>query len=159
MSEFEDILTPDVRFHLVRRMERHKVIALAGPSLLPHEQKYLEFHNVAGVILFQRNVHSLSQVGELIQSVVETLDDDAPPPLIMADHEGDLVSELRDIIGAPPSALAIAAAGDTDLAADVARETGMAMRKLGLNAVLAPAPPLLSPRRSTGSAPPAWRPA
>jgi len=138
MSEFDDILTPDVRFHLVRRMERHKVIALAGPQLLPHEEKYLEFHNVAGVILFQRNVHSLSQVGELIQSVVETLGSDAPPPLVMADHEGDLVSELREIIGAPPSALAIAATGDADLAAEVARETGTAMRKLGLNAVLAP---------------------
>lgn len=138
MSEFDDILTPDIRFHLVRRMERHKVIALAGPELLPHEEKYLGFHNVAGVILFQRNVQSLSQVGELIGSVVENLGEDAPPPLVMADHEGDLVSELHGIIGAPPSALAIAATGDTDLAADVARETGMAMRKLGLNAVLAP---------------------
>jgi beta-glucosidase-like glycosyl hydrolase len=60
------------------------------------------------------------------------------PPLVMADHEGDIVSELKQIIGVPPSALAIAAAGNTDLARDVARETGLAMRKLGVNVVLAP---------------------
>jgi len=137
MSEFDEILTPDVRFHLVRKMERHKVIALAGPRLLPHEEKYLEFHNVSGVILFERNVESLSQVSELIASVREPLGEDHPP-LVMADHEGDFVAELRNIIGAPPSALAIAATGDLELARDVARETATAMHKLGLNVVLAP---------------------
>ena len=54
MKDKEDILTPDVRFHLIKKMERHKVIAIAGTELLPHEAKYLEFHRVAGVILFER---------------------------------------------------------------------------------------------------------
>jgi beta-N-acetylhexosaminidase len=106
--------------------------------LLPHEKKYLEFHNVAGVILFSRNIESLSQIGDLIGAVSEQLGVEGPAPLIMADHEGDFVAELRQIIGAPPSALAIAATGDLDLAAEVAYETGMAMRKLGVNTVLAP---------------------
>lgn len=143
MSEFDDILTPDVRFHLVRKMERQKVIALEGVALRPHEEKYLEFHNVSGVILFRRNVESLSQVGELIAQAKEQLGDDLPP-LIMADHEGDFVAELRNIIGIPPAALAIAATGDLDLAREVARETGSAMRKLGLNVVLAPVADLFS---------------
>jgi len=59
-------------------------------------------------------------------------------PLIMADHEGDFVAELRQIIGVPPAPLAIAATGDLDLAAEVAFETGTAMKKLGANVVLAP---------------------
>jgi|GEM_PF-1415797 len=139
MSEYDDILTPDVKFHLVRRMERHKVIALAGPRLLAHEKKYLEFHHVSGVILFSRNVESLSQLRELVCEVRTLLaPDGAPPPLVMSDHEGDFVSELRAIIGAPPSALALAATGDLEMAREVARETGLAMHKLGLNAVLAP---------------------
>jgi beta-glucosidase-like glycosyl hydrolase len=138
MSKEHDILTPEIRFHLIRRMERHKVIALAGPRLLPHERKYLEFHNVSGVILFSRNIESLAQVGELISSVTELLGSEGPPALVMADHEGDFVSELRQIIGVPPAPLAIAAAGDLDLAAEVAYETGSAMRKLGVNTVLAP---------------------
>jgi len=138
MSEFDSILTPDVRFHLVHKMERHKVIALAGPRLLPHEEKYLHLHNVAGVILFSRNVQSLSQVADLVASVDEYLSVDDAPALVMADHEGDMVAQLRGIIGVPPSALAIAATGDVDLAREVARETGAVMRKLGVNVVLAP---------------------
>ena len=109
MSEQEEILTPEIRFHLIKKMERHKVIALGGATLLPHEAKYIEFHGVAGVILFERNIHSLSQVNELIGRVTEQLSATEPdlPPLVMADHEGDLVAELRRIIGAPPSAMAI----------------------------------------------------
>jgi len=71
MNREHDILTPEIRFHLIRKMERHKVIALAGPRLLPHERKYLEFHAVSGVILFARNIESLSQVGELITQLKE----------------------------------------------------------------------------------------
>lgn len=138
MSKEHDVLTPEVRFHLIRKMERHKVIALAGPRLLAHERKYLEFHSVSGVILFARNIESLSQVGELIGSVCEELAREGLNPLIMADHEGDFVAELRQIIGVPPAPLAIAATGDLDLAAEVAYETGTAMRKLGANVVLAP---------------------
>lgn len=138
VNKENDILTPEIRFHLIRRMERHKVIPLAGPRLLPHEKKYLEFHNVSGVILFSRNIESLSQITELIAAVTEELGVEGPAPLIMADHEGDFVAELRQIIGVPPAALAIAATGDLDLAAEVAFETGTAMRKLGVNTVLAP---------------------
>lgn len=138
MNRENDVLTPEIRFHLIRRMERHKVIPLAGLRLLPHEKKYLEFHNVSGVILFSRNIESLSQIADLIGSAAEQLGTEGPPPLIMADHEGDFVAELRQIIGVPPAALAIAATGDLDLAAEVAYETGTAMRKLGVNTVLAP---------------------
>lgn len=138
VNKENDILTPEIRFHLIRRMERHKVIPLAGARLLPHERKYLEFHNVSGVILFARNIESLSQIADLIGSVTEQLGTEGPAPFIMADHEGDFVAELRQIIGVPPAALAIAATGDLDLAAEVAFETGTAMRKLGVNTVLAP---------------------
>jgi len=138
MNREHDVLTPEIRFHLIRKMERHKVIPLTGPRLLPHERKYLEFHNVSGIILFARNIESLSQVADLVGSVGEELARDGLNPFVMADHEGDFVAELRQIIGVPPSALAIAATGDMDLAAEVAYETGTAMRKLGVNTVLAP---------------------
>lgn len=137
MSESENDLSPEIRFHLIRRMERLKVIGLGGTELLPHEAKYLEFHRVAGVILFERNVRSLAQVTDLIGAVGEALAE-GPTPLVMADHEGDFVSELKNIIGIPPAPLALAAAGETSLAREVARETGEAMVKLGVNTVLAP---------------------
>lgn len=138
MNRSDDNLGPEIRFHLIRKMERLKVLALAGPELRPHEHKFLGFHRAAGVILFERNVQSLAQVSELIASVMDALGDEGLPPLVMADHEGDFVAELKRIIGVPPAPLAIAATDDLDLAREVARETGRAMAKLGVNTVLAP---------------------
>jgi beta-glucosidase-like glycosyl hydrolase len=138
MSDNEQSISPAVKFHLVKRIESHKVIALNDTRLLPHEEKYLDFHDVAGLILFERNVESITQLADLIGSVRELLDTDGLPALIVADHEGDTVSVLRRLIGAPPSPWAIATAGDLTLAREVARATGSEMMKLGVNTVLAP---------------------
>ena len=131
-------MPPGIKFYLIKRIETHKVIALSETRLMPHEQKYLEFHNVAGVILFERNIRSLSQLSDLLGGIRETLPLESPPPLIMVDHEGDAVSVLRRLIGTPPAPGAIAAAGDPSLARQVACETGREMKKLGINVVLAP---------------------
>ena len=50
------------------------------------------------------------QVTDLVAGVAEQLGDDNPPPLVMVDHEGDFVAELQNIIGVPPSAMAITVA-------------------------------------------------
>ena len=138
MTQKEFALSPAVKFHLVKRIENHKIIALNETKLLPHEEKYLEFHNVSGLILFERNVESITQLSDLIGTVREKLNTDGFPALIVTDHEGDTVSVLRRLIGAPPSPWALATAGDVDLAREVARATGKEMRKLGVNVVLAP---------------------
>jgi beta-glucosidase-like glycosyl hydrolase len=139
MSEDQGIhLSPDVKFHLVRKIECHKIMGLSGQRLLPHESKYIEFHRPAGIILFERNIESAPQVRDLISEVDEKLSNEGERALVMADHEGDFVSELRSLIGVPPSAMAIAASGDPAFAREVALETGRAMRKIGVNVVLAP---------------------
>jgi beta-glucosidase-like glycosyl hydrolase len=139
MNDDKEIrLAPDVKFHLVRKIECHKIMGLAGPDLLPHEAKYLEFHRPSGIILFARNIESSPQVRALIEQVNERLSIDGRRALVMADHEGDFVSELKKLIGVPPSAMALGAAGDPSFAREVARETGRAMLKLGVNVVLAP---------------------
>jgi len=138
MNDKEFTLSPAVKFHLVKRIERHKIIALNDTRLLPHEEKYLEFHNVSGLILFERNVESIPQLAELIGAVRDKVETNGPPALIMADHEGDTVSVLRRLIGAPPSPWSIAATGDLALAREVAEATGKELKKLGVNVVLAP---------------------
>ena len=137
-DERNTVLSPEVKFQLIRKLERHKVIGLAATELEPHEAKYLEFHRLSGVILFERNLDSLPQITDLIGEVDQRLSEEGLAPLVMADHEGDFVSELRKLIGVPPSAMAIAATGDPELARAVAYETGAAMAKLGVNVVLAP---------------------
>lgn len=134
----ETRLSPDVKFHLVRKIECHKIMGLAGASLLPHEAKYLEFHHPSGVILFERNVESGPQLRELVEQVNEKLATDGERALVMADHEGDFVSVLQKLIGVPPSAMALGATADPSFAREVACETGRAMGKLGVNVVLAP---------------------
>jgi beta-glucosidase-like glycosyl hydrolase len=138
MNDNELAISPAVKFHLVKRIESHKIIALNDARLLPHEEKYLEFHNVAGLILFERNIESITQLADLIGSIRERLETDGLPALVVADHEGDTVSVLRRLIGAPPSPWSIATAGDLALAREVASATGKEMKKLGINVVLAP---------------------
>lgn len=134
----ETRLSPDVKFHLVRKIECHKIMGLAGAKLLPHEAKYLEFHHPSGVILFERNIENAPQLRELVEQVNEKLAVNGERALVMADHEGDFVSVLQKLIGVPPAAMALGAVGDPSFAREVARETGRAMQKLGVNVVLAP---------------------
>jgi len=139
MGNDQDIrLSSDIKFHLVRKIECHKIMGLAGPALLPHEAKYIEFHRPSGVILFERNIESSPQVRDLVEQIHEKLSNDGLRALVMVDHEGDFVSELKKLIGVPPSPMAIGATGDPSFAREVARETGKAMRRLGVNVVLAP---------------------
>jgi len=138
MTQQDPPISPEIKFHLVRKIECHKIVGLARLELMEHEAKYLEFHRIAGVILFGRNVESFAQVRDLVESVREKMSGDGLDPVVAVDHEGDFVSELKKLIGIPPSAMAIAATGDPDLAYDVALETGQAMAKLGVNAVFAP---------------------
>jgi beta-glucosidase-like glycosyl hydrolase len=137
-DDLDGVITPDIKFQLVRKIEGHKIIGLNGPSLLPHEEKYIEFHKPAGVILFERNVESIPQVGELVSGIKRLLSAEGLDPLIMVDHEGDLVSSLRKIIGTPPAPMAVAATGDIDLARRTAEATGEAILKLGVNVILGP---------------------
>ena len=138
VDDQEARLSPDVKFHLVRKIECHKIMGLAGAKLLPHEAKYLEFHHPSGVVLFERNIESTPQLRELVEQVNEKLATDDEKALVMADHEGDFVSVLHKLIGVPPSAMALGATTDPSFAREVARETGRAMRKLDVNVVLAP---------------------
>ncbi|MCZ6767076.1 MAG: hypothetical protein O7D32_09110 [bacterium] len=148
MTEQNPPISSEIKFHMVRKIECHKIVGLAGLELLEHEAKYLEFHRIAGVILFGTNVESFSQVRDLVESVQERMSGDGLVPIVAVDHEGDFVGELKKLIGIPPSAMAIAATGDPELAYDVALETGQAMAKLGVNAVFAPVADLFLDRSS-----------
>ena len=80
-------------------LARRLVVGLAGLRLSPVERAWLVAHQPGGVILFLRNCHDRKG----LSSMCEDLHELVPGLEIMADHEGDLVSELRDIIGAPPA--------------------------------------------------------
>jgi len=78
-------------------MKRKAVIfGLKGFKLSGAERKILRFDKPWGVILFSRNIKSLSQLKDLIRDIKSTINDKNYPVLI--DQEGGAVSRLNNII-------------------------------------------------------------
>lgn len=109
------------------------IVGLPGPTIGPDELEILERVQPAGVILFQRNVESASQVRELVANLVE-LD---PRPFVAVDLEGGMVNRLRPIWGELPSPAEAAAAGRRAVGA-LGEAAGAACRSLGIHLDLAP---------------------
>jgi beta-N-acetylhexosaminidase len=116
------------------------LVGLEGPTLGPREAALLRRHEVAGVVLFRRNVRDASQLRELCDSIHAALlpVHDSLPPLIAADHEGGHVTALGSAIGIPPSPLCLGIADDLELTRHVHRETARRARAVGVSFLLAP---------------------
>ncbi|MCY4513347.1 MAG: beta-N-acetylhexosaminidase [Bdellovibrionales bacterium] len=70
---------------------------LKGPQLTKEEKDHLLSHEVAGVILFQRNILSFKQVYELCRELKELYPVNSPPPLIAVDLEGGSVNRFSHL--------------------------------------------------------------
>lgn len=69
------------------------IVGIDGPTLTKNEARYVQEHHLGGVILFKRNIESLSQVIALNSQLLKA----ARPPLISVDQEGGRVARLRGI--------------------------------------------------------------
>jgi beta-N-acetylhexosaminidase len=99
-----------------------------------------------GVILFRRNVASASQLRSLVAELRALL---ARPAWVAIDQEGGRVSRLEPLVGPTPTAAALARAGAA-AARDVGRETGRALRALGIDLDFAPVVDLCGPQARNG---------
>ena len=107
---------------------------LKGPALSGEERDLLSESPPAGIILFSRNVTGTDQ---LIRLTTE-LRSFVPDLLIMADHEGGIISVLADAAGVPPSQMAVGSSEDPELRAEVYRETARRLRYCGIDTLLGP---------------------
>lgn len=107
-----------------------------GPEPTPWLRQLVAAHGLGGVILFRKNVQRPAQVAELC-AALQALAARAglPPLLIAADQEGGPVERLP--VGLP-SAMALGATGDPDLALAAGRLTGRVLRAAGVNVDFAP---------------------
>ena len=80
--------------------QRHLIVGLSGPELLGEEQRFLHTVQPVGVILFGRNITSLSRLQALVHAVRASSD---PPPTLWLDQEGGRVQRLRDPFSRFPS--------------------------------------------------------
>jgi beta-N-acetylhexosaminidase len=96
------------------------------------------------VILFGRNAETAEDVRELVAALRATA---SPPPLIAVDQEGGRVERLRHGVAALPSAMAVGAAGDAELAQRLGMLLGRDLSRCGISVDLAPVADLaLQPR-------------
>lgn len=95
---------------------------------------------VGNVILFTRNLGSPPEVAALTRALQEAaLASPRRVPLLIAiDHEGGTVTRLRHGVTRFPGPMALGAAGDPQLVAQVGEAMGQELAALGINVNLAP---------------------
>jgi len=117
----------------------HMIVGLEGPRLADAERTLLSKYPFPGVILFERNVVGSRQLMELAQGIRNIFHNSrGTVPLIAADHEGGTVSVLGRALGAPPTQMAAARAGDAHLVERLFAENARRMRACGVNLLLGP---------------------
>src|SRR2546426_10175751 len=108
------------------------VVDFAGPEVTADLGRLIREGRVGGVILFVKNIRSVSQVRGLTADLQRLAADAGLPPLLITiDQEGGLVNRLIDGITIFPSAMALGASGRAEDAATAGRITSVEVRALG----------------------------
>lgn len=110
------------------------MVRLTGTELDADTDAFLRSHKVGGVCLFRQNMVDAGQLTRLTGALVEAM---GPQALVALDQEGGAV--VRSTwVPAPPSAMALGAANDPQLAREVGAAVARAVRALGFNWNFAP---------------------
>ena len=88
------------------------IVGVEGTQLSAVERAWIKLIQPGGVILFRRNIDTVEQTRELLNTVSEN---SPAAGFRCVDVEGGLVDRLRDVIAAMPSAAAVAATGSKRL--------------------------------------------
>ncbi len=111
------------------------MVGFAGTSAPAYLLDWLAAGKVGGVYLFARNVETPAQVKRLVDSCHAAA---KYPILVGIDQEGGAVARLREGFSESPGAMALGAAGDTQLAEAIAFMLGRELAALGINWNFAP---------------------
>lgn len=98
------------------------------------------------LILFARNVGTTDALRDLVTALRAT---GAPPPLVTIDQEGGRVARIRSGVAQIPSAMAVGAAGDAELARTLGTLVGRDLARLGITVDFAPVADLALEAAST----------
>jgi beta-N-acetylhexosaminidase len=110
------------------------MIRLFGTELDADTAAFIRAHRIRGACLFRQNMTDAAQLTRFTGDLQDAMGADA---LIALDQEGGAV--VRALwVPPPPSAMALGAAGDADLARDVGAAVARAIRAMGFNWNFAP---------------------
>src|SRR2546428_4838294 len=115
------------------------VVDFSGPEVTTDLERLVREGRVGGVILFVKNVRSVSQVRTLTADLQRLAADAGLPPLLITmDQEGGLVNRVSDGFPVCPRAMPLGAWGGAADAATAGRITSVELRALGVNVNHAP---------------------
>lgn len=111
-----------------------------GYEMDAHLQKLINDYNVAGIILFTRNIKDYNQVKTLVNKIKEEAEkagyeDDI---LIAIDQENGLVNRLSQMNFYMPGAMSLGASNDSEMSYEVGYRTAYLLNDIGVNINLAP---------------------
>ncbi|HEY6557508.1 MAG TPA: beta-N-acetylhexosaminidase [Polyangiaceae bacterium] len=113
------------------------VVGFDGPTLPSAIAEQLSRRELGGVILFKRNLPSLTQIHELTSAVVDVSPDDLPP-FIGIDQEGGRVARLPEPCLRLPAMRVLGRIADVELVRRAASVLGRELSALGINLDFAP---------------------
>jgi len=122
------------------------MIGVGGPALETEERAILAGLGPAGVVLFRRNLESLSEYRQLLENLDRTL---AQPFVLAVDQEGGRVNRLERWVGPIPAAARLAAAGP-GATFGIGQATGRVLAALGFSLDFAPVVDLCSAEATNG---------
>ncbi len=111
------------------------MIGFYGTRLPENVREFIRSRNIGFVILFSRNIESISQVQELtaaIHRIGET------PPLIYTDQEGGGIVRFGELAATAISAMGLAATGNPQNAWQAGNLIGRDMKACGIDGIFAP---------------------
>ena len=117
------------------------IIGFEGTEMSPKLESLLGEIRPAGVILFARNIVSVQQTHELLQSCRGVL---PSLPFLCVDMEGGMVDRLKKVLEAAPAPAEVFASGDRKLFRKHGKIIGEECRAAGFNVDFAPVSDLAS---------------
>lgn len=118
---------------------QHFVCGFDGPTLEPSFIEAVKRYKIGNIILFARNIKSKTQLYALCQEIQDLVRSECGhDALITIDQEGGMVTRLSPDCTNVPSAMALSATGDEQLARQAGVITATELRALGVNVDFAP---------------------
>lgn len=116
------------------------IVGFDGLDVPGDVEKMIQQQWVGNVILFQRNVGSAKQLGELTQTLQRTAmkAGHVAPLIICTDQENGTVGRLGAFVPGLPGSMALGATDSVKLAYRIGQETGHLLKSFGVNTNLAP---------------------
>jgi|GEM_PF-222601 len=137
-----DLLSDDTSVQMLaldRKIGQLIMPGIPGTAMDYATGRMIARYHPGGILLYGRNTRERSQIIALTEALQQkSLEAGDPPLFISIDQEGGRVKRVTDAVTQFPGNMALGAADDPLLTAQVARITGIQLRLLGINMNLAP---------------------